>query len=301
MNLDLNLMRIFVAVVDAGGFSSAARTLSVPKSFVSRKVALLEEHLGVRLLNRTTRSLSLTDAGREFHEQAARIVASAEEAERTVTGMQETPSGLLRITAPVEFGIEFLGPVATGFMKRHPEVRLNLALTDRTVDLVEEGVDLAIRAVPLTDSSLIARSLGKFRFILVASPKYLAARGTPKRPADLTAHDALVYGAVTDKPTWILEEKGRKIRVPISPRQTATVLALAREAAVAGLGIAFLPSFLCASEIRRKRLVQVLEKHLPPEREFHVVYPARRHLAAKTRAFLDFLKEKMTPPPWDVR
>jgi DNA-binding transcriptional LysR family regulator len=293
-------MRIFVAVVDAGGFSRAARTLSVPKSFVSRKVALLEEHLGVRLLNRTTRSLSLTDAGREFHEQAARIIASAEEAERTVTGMRETPSGLLRITAPVEFGIEFLGPVATGFMARYPEVRLDLALTDRAVDLVEEGMDLAIRAIPLADSSLIARPLGTFRFILVAGPKYLAARGAPKRPSDLTAHDALVYGPVAAKPTWILEDKGRKIRVPIKPRQTATVLALAREAAVAGLGIAFLPSFLCAAEIRRKRLVPILEKFLPAGREIHVVYPARRHLAAKTRAFLDYLRDKMTPPPWEV-
>ncbi|MEK8022262.1 MAG: LysR family transcriptional regulator [Candidatus Hydrogenedentota bacterium] len=293
-------MRIFVAVVDAGGFSRAARALSVPKSFVSRKVALLEEHLGVRLLNRTTRSLSLTDAGREFHEQAARVVASAEEAERTVTGMRETPSGLLRITAPVEFGIEYLGPVATGFMARYPEVRLDLALTDRTVDLVEEGVDLAIRATSLADSSLIARPLGKARFILVASPKYLAARGVPKRPSDLTAHDAIVYGTVTAKPTWILENKGRKVRVPIKPRQTSTVLALAREAALAGLGIAFLPSFLCVAEIRRKSLVPILERFLPAERAIHVVYPARRHLAAKTRAFLDYLREKMTPPPWEM-
>jgi DNA-binding transcriptional LysR family regulator len=298
--MDLNGLRIFVTVVDAGGFSRAARTLSVPKSFVSRKVSLLEEHLGVRLLNRTTRSLSLTDAGREFHEQAARIVAAAEEAERIVTGMRETPSGLLRITAPIEFGIAFLGPVAAGFMTRYPEVRLDLALTDRTVDLVEEGVDLAMRAGTLADSSLIARSLGKFRFTLVASPKYLAARGTPKRPTDLTAHDALVYGAVTHKPTWVLEDKGRKIRVPIKPRQTSSVLALAKEAAVAGLGIAFLPSFLCVAEIKRKRLVPILEKFLPPEREFHVVYPERRHLSAKTRAFLDYLREKMSPPPWEV-
>ncbi len=293
-------MRIFVAVVDAGGFSRAARTLAVPKSFVSRKVASLEDHLGVRLLHRTTRSLSLTEAGREFHEQAARIVAIATEAERTITGMRETPSGLLRITAPVEFGIAFLGPVATGFLARHPEVRLDLALTDRTVDLVDESIDLALRAAPLADSSLISRPLGRFRFILVASPKYLAARGTPRRPSDLAAHDALVYGRITEKPSWTLERRGKRIRVAIKPRQTSTVLALAREAAIAGLGIAFLPSFLCAAEIRRRRLVQVLESYLPAEREIHVVYPARRHLAAKTRAFLDYLREKMTPPPWEM-
>src|SRR5258708_38364368 len=194
--MDLNEMLVFARVVQAGSFTTAAAALGMPKSTVSRKVSELEERLKARLLQRTTRKLSLTDVGRTYYDYCARIVGEVEDAERAVSSLQETPRGLLRVTAPIN--VAFLGPIVSDFLKRYPEVRLELFCTGRSVDLVEERFDIGIRAGTLADSTLIAKSLGTVKWFLVATPAYLKKHGRPKSPEDLKKHDCMFFGAGLD-------------------------------------------------------------------------------------------------------
>jgi len=296
--MDLNEMLVFARVVQAGSFTVAAAVLGMPKSTVSRKVSDLEERLHSRLLQRTTRKLSLTDVGRTYYDYCARIVGEVEDAERAVSTLQETPRGLLRVTAPIN--VAFLGPIVSDYLKRYPEVRLDLFCTGRTVDLVEERFDLGIRAGALVDSTLIARRLGSAKWLLVATPGYLKRRGRPRSPDDLRKHDCLLFGAGPDSGGLRLENGDRSVQVALSPRLTVTDIDVVCAVATAGLGIAVLPAFRCVEDLRARRLARVLADWNVPSTSLHVVYPSTRHISPKVKSFIDHLHARMTPPPWEL-
>ncbi len=295
--MDLNELFVFARVVQAGSFTGASRELGMPKSTVSRKVSELETRLGARLLQRTTRKLSLTDVGHTYYQHAQRVVAEVEEAERAVTRLQEVPRGLLRVTTPLNFG--FLGPIVASFLRRHPEVQVELVGADRIVDLVQEGFDVAVRAGPLADSTLVARRLGALQSFLVASPRFLRMHGTPKQPEDLERFDCVVFAGASDPTTWRLSLDGKTRAVQVSPRLLVNDFEFLDEAARQGLGIAMLPLFRCIDDLRTKRLTRVLPAWCSPQAPIHAVYPSTRHLSPTLRAFLDHLRAEMTPPPWE--
>lgn len=297
--MDLNEIYLFAKVAEAKSFAKAARDLGIPKSTISRKVSELEERLGVRLLQRTTRKIGLTDPGRIYFDYAARIVSDIEEAERSVIDMQEVPRGLLRITAPV--GFSFLGGMVTSFLRENPHVEVAMTCTDRVVDLVAEGFDLAVRAGNLQDSSLIAKLLGFERWMVVASPDYLEKAGTPKAPADLDSHGCIVFsGGGMERATWTLEDGATLLKIRIPSRLVTNDIEMVKEAALTGLGIAMLPASRCVDELRLKRLHRVLPALQAPPTPIHIVYPSNRHLSPKVRAFIDHMSARMTPPPWEV-
>ncbi len=296
--MDLNEILVFTRVVQAGGFTTAARVLGMPKSTVSRKVSELEERLKARLLQRTTRKLSLTDVGRTYYEHSARIVAEVEDAERAVNRLSDAPRGVLRVTAPVN--ASFLGPIVSDYLKRYPEVRLDLFCTARTVDLVEERFDLGIRAGALADSTLVARSLGEAKWFLAATPAYLRKRGRPRSPEDLKKHDALLFGTGIDAASVRLESADMTVQVAMSARLMVGDVDVLLAVALAGQGIAVLPAFRCVEELRAGRLERVLPDWNLPSTPVHVVYPSTRHLSPKVKTFVDYLQERMTPPPWEL-
>ena len=296
--MDLNEMLVFARVVQAGSFTTAAGLLGMPKSTVSRKVAELEERLKARLLQRTTRKLNLTDVGRTYYDYCARIVGEVEEAERAVSSLQDTPRGLLRVTTGPN--VAYLGPIVSDYLKRYSEVRLELSCTGRVVDLVEERFDLGIRAGALSDSSLIARSLGSVKWFLAATPAYLKRRGRPKVPADLIAHDCLLFGPRSDAPALALQNGDRSVHVEVSPRVIVGDMDVLRAGALSGLGIGLLPAFQCVDDLRAGRLLRVLRDWTAPATAIHVVYPSARHLSPKVKTFVDHLQERMTPPPWEL-
>lgn len=296
--MDLNEMVVFARVVQAGSFSAAGAGLGMPKSTVSRKVAELEGRLDARLLNRTTRKLSLTDVGRIFYDYSARIAGEIEDAERAVSSLQATPQGLLRVTAPIN--VAFLGPIVSDYLKRYPEVRLELFCTGRTVDLVEERFDLGIRAGTLADSTLIARSLGSVRWFLVASPAYLKKRGHPRSPEDLKQRDCLFFGSGRDSADLQLESGDRSVQFNLPLRMMVSDMDVLHAAVTAGLGIALLPGFRCVQELHARRLTRVLRDWNAPSTPVQVVYPSTRHLSPKVKSFIDHLQQRMTRPPWEL-
>jgi DNA-binding transcriptional LysR family regulator len=295
--MDLNEVLVFARVVQSGSFSSGARALGMPKSTVSRKVTELEGRLKARLLQRTTRKLSLTDVGRIYYDYCARIVAEIEDAERAVSSLQDAPRGLLRVTTGTNVG--YLGPVVSDFLKRFPEVRLELHCTGRVVDLVEERFDLAIRAGALSDSSLIARSLGSAKWFLAATPGYLKKRGRPKSPEDLKAHDCLLFSTGSGAAIR-LHSGDRSAQVAVSPRMLVGDMDVLHVGATSGLGIALLPAFQCVEELRARRLERVLREWDAPATPIHVVYPSSRHVSPKVSHFVEHLQQRMTPPPWEL-
>jgi DNA-binding transcriptional LysR family regulator len=290
--VDLNQLFLFVRVVQAGGFSAAARQLAVPKSTLSRKVAELEERLGARLLQRTTRKLGLTDAGRIYYEHATRVVAEAQEAEQAVGHMQAAPRGLLRVTAPLSFAI-LLGPIVSEYLKQHGDVQVDLVCTDRNVHLVEEGFDVAIRAGALADSSLVARSLGALKRVIVAAPDYCKQRGTPQAPADLEKHACITFGAGATPNVWALKSGGKRTDIRISPRLVVNDLEIMRAAALDGIGIAWIAGFVCVEDIRKRRLRHVLPGWGSEETPLHAVYPTARHLSPKVAAFIELVGARL--------
>ncbi|PTL80529.1 LysR family transcriptional regulator [Vitiosangium sp. GDMCC 1.1324] len=288
--MDLNELLVFAKVVQAGSFTAAARGLRMPKSTVSRKVSELEQRVGAQLLQRTTRKLRLTDVGQAYYEHCARIVAEAEEAELAVTRMQSAPHGLLRVTTPLTFS--FLGPIVAEFMKRYPEVQLELVCTDRTVDLMEEGFDLAVRAGRLADSSLVARRLGSIERVVMAAPSYLAARGTPRTPKDLEKHDCLLFGAGQEGNVWTLHSGNRSVEIPIRARLVVNEPDMLRAVALAGSGVTLLPNIHTAADIATGRLQRILPDWSSSGAPVHAVYPSSRHHSPKVTAFVDFLRER---------
>jgi DNA-binding transcriptional LysR family regulator len=296
--MDLNEILVFARVVQTGSFTAAAAALGMPKSSVSRKVSELEERLKARLLQRTTRTLSLTDVGRTYYEYCMRIVAEVEEAERAVSRLQDTPRGPLRVTAPLNFG--FIGPIIAAFLQRYPEVQLELVCTDRVVDLVEERFDVGIRAGVLGDSSLIARSLGQAPRFLVASPGYLKKRGRPRAPEDLAQHDCMLFGANRERTRLRLEAGSRSLELDVPVRLLVNDTDMLHAAAVAGLGIALVPIFRCSSDLEQRRLERVLPEWNAPLTPIQAVYPSTRHLSPKVKSFVDHVQAALTPSPWEA-
>jgi DNA-binding transcriptional LysR family regulator len=294
-------MAAFVRVVEARTFTQAAERLGWSKSVVSRRIAELEERLDVRLLNRSTRRLSLTEAGQAFYERCARILADVDETEQAVSSLHAAPRGLLRVNAPMTFGMLHLAPAISAFLERYPEMEIDLALNDRFVDLIDEGFDLALRIGDLPDSSLVARKLAPCRRVICAGPDYLSRRGEPRDPAALAGYDALLYSNLANAETWRLTDRaGREHTVRVKSRLRVNNGDVLREAAAAGLGLALLPTFIVADAIADGRLKPVLCDYRPPPTAVHAVYPHNRHLSTKVRAFVDFLAERFGPPPyWD--
>ncbi|HET6613426.1 MAG TPA: LysR family transcriptional regulator [Kofleriaceae bacterium] len=297
--MDLNEILVFVHVVQEGSFSAAAGKLEMPKSTASRKVSALEDRLGARLLHRTTRKLSLTDAGKAYYQHAARVVAEVNEAGLAVTRLQGTPRGRLRVTAPLNFG--YLGPIVASFLKRYPQVQLEVVCADRVVDLVDEGFDVAVRAGNLADSTLIARHLGVLRQIVVASPVFLRNQGEPETPADLSRFDCVAFGAGPDRTAWhLVATGGDTATIAIRARMVVNDFDFLHQAALGGLGLALLPISSCADDLRAHRLSRVLGDWRSRDVPIHAVYPSTRYLSPTVKAFLDHLREKMTPPPWEL-
>lgn len=294
-SLDLSDMAIFARVVAEGSFTAAARALDLPKSTVSRRVAQLEERLGVRLLHRTTRAVKLTELGAAYHERCARIVAEAEEANLSVASASASPQGLLRVTAPLAFGATFLGDIVAEFLQTYPLASVDVVLTDRRVDMVEEGFDLAIRIGPkVAETSFFARRLGPTRLLLCASPAYLERRGAPGSPDDLRDHDCILNGEGARAATWTLRRGEEVVQVPVAGRMRVNHMALAQKAALAGLGVAVLPVVQAEPDLLEGRLRELLPGWNPSDASVYAVYPTNRHLSAKVRAFLDLLVQRLT-------
>ena len=284
-------MQAFVAVADLQGFAPAARKLRLSPSAVTRLIAALEERLGARLLQRTTRSVTLTDAGSRYLERARRILADLAEAEEAVEGERTRPAGRLVISAPVGFGRLHVSPMVTAYLKRYPDVGADLRLSDRMINLVEEGVDLAVRIGHLPDSTLVARHVGEMRRIVVASKEYLNARGEPKRPSDISAHDTIQFGAMSAAPDWRFVEEGQEVRVSASPRFLSNSADAAIQYAEAGGGLTRVLAYQAAAALKAGRLRIVLAKFEQPPLPIHIVYPTSRLLSAKVRTFIDLVTE----------
>jgi DNA-binding transcriptional LysR family regulator len=288
-------MKIFVAVVDAGSFSAAADRLDMSRAMASKSVAALEAHLGTRLLNRTTRRLSVTETGMAFYERSVQILADIAEAEQLAGRMATEPRGTLKVAMPLAYGLHRLGPVIADYAKRYPQVKLNLSLSDRKADLVEEGYDVAIRIGKLPESGLIARKLGSVQGVIVGAPAYLESHGRPGMPADLANHMCLGYALADQGDEWRLQGPDGIVSV----RSTGSIRAdngdMLRLAAIAGCGLIFEPWFIVDADVRAGRLERVLENYTSEELGIYAVYPSRRYLSAKVRTFVDFLLEQLGP------
>jgi DNA-binding transcriptional LysR family regulator len=289
---DLNDVVVFARVARERSFTKAANALGMPKSTVSERVARLEAKLGVRLLERTTRSLRLTASGTAYFARIARIVQELEDAEVAVSAAHKMPRGLLRVASPLLFAQVFLADVVSEYLTRFPEVQVELVVADRAFDLLEEGFDVAVHVIGGMDAQIVARKLGIGGRVCVASPGYVAARGTPKEPDELTGHDCLVSGS-TRGVTWGFERDGASHAVAVLARYAVSSVELAHRAALAGHGITVLPSFLCDKDLAAGRLVRVLTDWSPGEVQVHFVYPSHRHLSARVRAFVDLVVERL--------
>ena len=293
--MDLNEIVVFAKVVETRSFTAAAQQLGLPKSTVSRKVSQLEERLAARLIQRTTRKLSLTEIGQAYYERCQRIVSDIMSAEQLVTDMQSTPRGLLRISAPVDLGGFRLGELSAQFLCEHQDIHLHLDLTDRVVDLIDEGYDLALRFGPLGESTLIAKRLYGMRAKLYASADYLARRAAPADPDGLPEHDLLAFVPNPRMATWTLRgtSGGPPVELTPSARLTSNNLLAVRQAVAAGGGIALLPDFVLGDHVATGALVPVLPGWHATSAELFAVYPSGRNLSPKTRAFIDYLTEHL--------
>ena len=299
-SIDLVDVLAFVRVVETGSFARAAERMGLSKPVLSRRVARLEQQLGARLLTRTARGAQPTDIGQAYHARAANILAELEAAQEVVAEAVTQVAGPIRLTAPLSFGVRYLGPALAGFARDHPKVELDIALDDKTVDLVGGGFDLAVRIGHLKDSALIARKLAPIRGVVVASPAYLDERGRPKKPADLAAHDLLLYANVGAADNWRFRVGDRWEVVRGRGRLRADNGDLLRAAAVAGLGVAAMPSFIVADSIESGELEPILVDYPLAEAALWAVMPPGRATTARVRALVEFLVKRFGPEPeWD--
>jgi len=288
--------------VERGSFTRAAEELELSRAVVSKYLTRLEDRLGARLLNRTTRRLSLTEAGATLFEASRAAIERIEEAEDGVARFQKEPRGRLKVSAPMGFGTLYLGPVVAEFLRSHPGVSLDLRLDDRYVNLVEDGIDVAVRIGKLTDSSLVARRLAGATQVVCASPAYLEARGEPETPEDLAAHNCLQYAYLSTANVWrFTAPDGREIPVAVTGNTRVNSGQFECEAAAAGLGILMTPSFYVAPYLRDGRLKRLLPRYRMPELGIYAVHPQRNHVPPKVRAFVDFLVARFGKrPPWGL-
>lgn len=298
----MRALEVFVEVVRKHGFARAADALDTSPANVTRIMADLESHLGTRLLNRSSRKMSLTDSGEALYMRAKTMVEDMAEMEAIASSASARPRGLLRINAPVSFGIGHLAPLWPAFMSRYPEVELDIALADRVVDIVEEGYDLAIRISRGGSGAHAARRLATSRNVCCAAPAYIARYGAPRTPADLRQHDCIGYSYAATADEWVFRDaQGQPHPVQVRCAIHANNGDTTRAAALAGLGISWQPTFLIGDDLRAGRLVALLPGFSLPDIDVLAVYPSRRHLSAKVRAMIDFLAEHFRdPPPWDA-
>jgi DNA-binding transcriptional LysR family regulator len=291
----------FARVVEAGSFARAAERLGVSVSAVSRQVAELEAHLDVRLLNRTTRRLSLTESGQVFFDRCVQLLADLEEAEVAVTSASIVPRGTLRLTCSATFGARHLAPAVSAFVARHPQMRFDVELSERVVDLVEEGFDLAVRIGIVGSQNMVARRVGTSRILCCASPSYLERHGEPREPEELATHACMTYEYLPNRSVWSFRdprgfERSVRITGPVHANNGRFLESLAAE----GAGISREPDFIVGPDVRAGRLKPILTDFEPPPLPIYVVYPSRRHLSAKVRAFADFLVERFAAEKWGV-
>jgi DNA-binding transcriptional LysR family regulator len=283
-------IRVFSQVVESGSFSSAAARLSLSTTATSRHVAELEAHLQTRLLNRTTRRVSLTESGRAFYERSVQLLADLEEAEQEAQRAAIVPRGTIKLTASVNFGVRHVAPAIVAFLAAHAEVRFDVSLSDRIVDLVEEGFDLGIRIGAPGSDNIVARKLGETRLVPCASADYLKAHGAPQVPEDLARHNCFTYEYVTPRNLWRFRDpSGNERSVRVSGNLHSNNGDLLAEAAAQGTGVVFEPAFIVGPEVRAGRLVPLLQEFVAPPMPIYAVYPSRKHLSAKVRLFVDFL------------
>lgn len=288
----LHLMRVYVAVAENEGFAAAARFLNMSPPAVTRAIASLEEHLGIKLLARTTRHVRATDVGLRYLEDARRILQDVELANEAAIGINSEPKGDLSITAPVLFGQKHVMPVVVEYLNRFPEANVNAAFLDRTVNLLEEGFDVGIRIGELADSSMRARKIGEVELILVASPDYLAKTGRPVSPKDLKHHTIISSSSNNFSRDWLFTHNGDKTKLHIQPRLTVTTNQSAIEAAKAGLGITRAVSYQVVEERKDNRLVTVLEPYQPAPLPIHIIHRESRFSSSKVRSFIDLMAER---------
>jgi DNA-binding transcriptional LysR family regulator len=292
-------MRVFTTVVDSGSFAAAAEKLDLSRGMASRYVAQVEAHLGARLLNRTTRRLSLTEAGQDYYERAVQVLALVEAAESSIARGAAQPSGVLRVNTAVVFGARYLGAAVSEYLKAHPQVRIEMTLNDRVVDLVDEGFDVAVRIARRIAPGLIARPLATSHPVVCASPAYLERHGTPRSPADLARHNCLTYAYSAAPNVWRFTRAGRTEDVKVNGTLRGNNGDLASAAAVAGLGIALEPTFITHELLRAGKLVRVLRGWEVEPYTVFAVYASRELLAPKIRSFVDFLVERFRKPGWE--
>ncbi|MFM2160782.1 MAG: hypothetical protein RLZZ383_294 [Pseudomonadota bacterium] len=294
-HFDLNSAQVFVHVAQAGSFRAAAAALAMPTSTVSRRVAELETQLGVQLLLRTTRAVALTAAGVAFLDEAEPALAGLQAAGTAVMALRNEPRGRLRITATVSLGERFLAPIVAGFLEAYPAVDLEVLLTDRPVDLISEGFDVAIRAGELPDSSLVARRIGSSTYRIVGSPSYFQQEGVPERPADLATHRCLRFAkaGTVPSPSWTFHNGKKALQVPVRGRLVSDDFVVLRTAAEQGAGVARLPTPVVFQALRAGRLQAVLEDHAPPATPIHLLHAGSRRVAPQTRAFLAYAYEPL--------
>lgn len=294
----LQEMTSYVAVVDAGSFVGAVDATGLSKAALSRHVATLEQRLGVRLLHRTTRRLSMTDEGQRFHARAKELLAALDEVEAEATSRTARAVGLLRINAPLSFGILHLAPLWGTFAQAHPDVALDVSLSDRVVDLVEEGYDLAVRITNMPSSQLVSRRLASTRMVACASPRYLLEHGTPSHPRDLAQHRVASYSYWTTRDEWTFTGPDGEDSVRTRPFMHTNNGDTCRRAALDGQALVMQPDFLVGADLARGDLVEVMPGYRAIELGIHAVYPTRKHLPPKTRAMVDFLVAAFRTPPW---
>ena len=292
---DLNEMAIFAVVVGCGSFTKAADKLRLPKSTVSRKVSQLEKRVGVRLINRTTRNLKPTETGKLYYENCMKMLEQAEEADRVVNNMQSEPMGVLRISTPLAFGIPFFAQIMKRFSRLYPKVSLEIISDNKTLDMLDEEIDIAFRIGPLEDSSLVARNLGTARLSLCASPEYLAEHGVPRSVDDLQDHHCIRH---PDAPWVFMTKQGEEIP-NINSRLSANDMEMIRMLALEGFGIGAVPQLLIADDVRAGKLKLLLQDTPFMERTFYMVYPSRREPPSKVIAFTEFMLENCVTPPWE--
>lgn len=296
----LQAMEMFVRVVETGSFSKAAREFTTTQPTVTKQVAAIEARLKVRLLNRNTRGVSLTEVGTLYYDKCKTILHAAEEADSIVKLRQTQAQGLLRIGSSVAFGRRVMVPLALEFMQQHPQLQVDLSFEDRYTDLVAQGIDVALRLGKLADSSLGARYLGTNPWLMVAAPRYLKKHGAPRRPADLSGHDALIYSSVQGNDVWrVLSPKGEAVTVPVTGKLRSNNLSAVLAAARAGLGVAALPWYVASESLASGKVVQVLKGHSLPEQEIHAVYPSPKLVPGKVQAFVAFLQGRFAGAWWE--
>ncbi|EKE75506.1 LysR family transcriptional regulator [Gallaecimonas xiamenensis] len=292
-------MKVFVKAVETGSISSAANELDISSQSAGQQIRALEDGLGIKLLNRTTRRQSLTDSGQLFYERAKNILAEMEAAEALMAEARAEPRGRLRISAPITFGSRGLAPVIPDYLRQHPEVSIDLSLTNRTVDLVEEGFDVVFRTGELPDSSLIARRLSSYRLVLCAASSYIEHAEPIRTPMDLAVHECLIFSHTNLRTQWSFVGPEGLVTVPISGRFSTNSGEALRSAAVAGMGILLQPYELISDEIKTGHLIRLLPDYEPPPRTLHALYASDRQMPPKLRSFLDFALREFNIPVWE--